>query len=212
MLGPQARGVDHVAVLGDVLGDRLDLLVRVAEVLQRPRHGLVDDLHGAAADQLLELDQGQVGLDAGGVAVHHQPDGVVADEAVGDVGDVVGDGDVVGELLVARLGAGDGVVDEPEQVTELRVGVAPEQLGRQAARDRALAGLHQQRSAQLVVVRGEAVDELRRHGNAVAREAVVAGVEIDGVVLAMADEADLVEPRLVVGRVEQPQNGGGCVR
>src|SRR5690349_18437487 len=75
VFGSQAGGVDHVAVLGDVLGDRLDLLVRVAEVLQRPRHGLVDDLHGAAADQLLELDQGQVGLDAGGVAVHHQPDG-----------------------------------------------------------------------------------------------------------------------------------------
>src|SRR6185312_14674436 len=75
VFGSQAGGVDYVAVLGDVLGDRLDLFVRVAEVLQRPRHGLVDDLHGAAADQLLELDQGQVGLDAGGVAVHHQPDG-----------------------------------------------------------------------------------------------------------------------------------------
>ena len=72
VFGAQAGGVDHVAVLGDVLGDRLDLLVLVAEVLQRPRHGLVDDLHGAAADQLLELDQGEVGLDTSGVTVHHE--------------------------------------------------------------------------------------------------------------------------------------------
>jgi hypothetical protein len=64
-----------VAVLGDVLDDRLDRLLGVAEVLQRPRHRLVDDLHRAAADQLLELDQREVGLDAGGVAVHHEADG-----------------------------------------------------------------------------------------------------------------------------------------
>jgi hypothetical protein len=62
-------------MLGDVLGDRLDLLGLVAEVLQGAGHRLVDDLHGATADQLLELDQRQVRLDAGGVAVHHQADG-----------------------------------------------------------------------------------------------------------------------------------------
>ena len=72
MLGPQARGVHNVTVLGDVLCDRLHLLVRVTEVLQRSRHGLVDHLHGAAADELLELDQGQIGLDASGVTVHHE--------------------------------------------------------------------------------------------------------------------------------------------
>ncbi len=75
VLGLQARRVDDVAVLGDVGDDRLDLLVLVAEALEGARDGAVDDLHRAAADELLELDQGEVGLDAGGVAVHHQADG-----------------------------------------------------------------------------------------------------------------------------------------
>ena len=75
MLGLQARSVDHVAVLGDVLDDRLDLLLLVAHLAQRARHRLVDDLHRAAADELLELHQREVGLDAGGVAVHHEADG-----------------------------------------------------------------------------------------------------------------------------------------
>ena len=47
---------------------------RVAEPLQRHRHRLVDDLHQPAADQLLVLDQRDVRLDAGGVAVHHEAD------------------------------------------------------------------------------------------------------------------------------------------
>ena len=75
VLGLQTGRVDHVAVLGDEGDDRLDLLLVVPEVLQRPRDGLVDDLHRAAADQLLELHQREVGLDAGGVAVHHEADG-----------------------------------------------------------------------------------------------------------------------------------------
>jgi hypothetical protein len=40
-----------------------------------PRDGVVDDLDHAAADELLVLDEGEVGLDAGGVAVHHEADG-----------------------------------------------------------------------------------------------------------------------------------------
>ncbi len=48
--------------------------VVVAEVLEREGHGLVDDLEVAAAGQLLELYQREVGLDAGGVAIHHQAD------------------------------------------------------------------------------------------------------------------------------------------
>ena len=62
-------------VLVDVLDDLLDLLRGVAQLLERHRHGLVDDLHQPAADQLLVLDQRDVRLDAGGVAVHHEADG-----------------------------------------------------------------------------------------------------------------------------------------
>ena len=43
----------------------------------------VDDLEVAAAGQFLELDQGEVRLDAGGVAIHDQADGVVADKTIG---------------------------------------------------------------------------------------------------------------------------------
>ena len=66
--------VHDVALVGDVLDDRLDHLLLVAQGAQRARDGAVDDLHRRAADQLLELHQREVGLQAGGVAVHHQTD------------------------------------------------------------------------------------------------------------------------------------------
>ena len=47
--------------------------------------GVVDDLDHAAADELLVLDEGEVGLDAGGVAVHHEADGAGGGED-GDLG------------------------------------------------------------------------------------------------------------------------------
>ncbi len=63
-------------VLVDVGDDGVDLRRRVAERgAGRPGHRLVDDRHGAAADQLLGLDQAEIGLDAGGVAVHQETDG-----------------------------------------------------------------------------------------------------------------------------------------
>ena len=68
------RPLDRL-VLVDVVDDLLDLRLRVAQLLQRHRHGLVDDLHHPAADQLLVLHQRDVGLDAGRVAVHHEADG-----------------------------------------------------------------------------------------------------------------------------------------
>ena len=46
--------------------------VGVAERLQRERHRAVDDRHLPAADELLELDQREVRLDAGRVAVHQE--------------------------------------------------------------------------------------------------------------------------------------------
>ena len=63
------------AVADGVGHDLGDLGLAVAERAQRLRHGLVDDLEVAAAGELLELHQREVGLDAGGVAVHHQADG-----------------------------------------------------------------------------------------------------------------------------------------
>ena len=43
--------------------------------MQRRLDALVGDLEVAAAGELLELDQREIGLDAGGVAIHQQPDG-----------------------------------------------------------------------------------------------------------------------------------------
>ncbi len=62
-------------VLVDVGDDLVDLRRGVAELAEGPGHRLVDDRHGAPAHQLLRLDQPEVGLDAGGVAVHQQADG-----------------------------------------------------------------------------------------------------------------------------------------
>ena len=75
VLGRQVRGADDRLVLVDVGDDLVDLVGRVAQPGERPGHRLVDDRHRAAADQLLGLDQAEVGLDAGGVAVHEQADG-----------------------------------------------------------------------------------------------------------------------------------------
>ena len=41
---------------------------------ERPRHGVVHDLHQAAADERLVLHERDVRLDAGRVAVHHEAD------------------------------------------------------------------------------------------------------------------------------------------
>jgi hypothetical protein len=75
VLGQQVGGADDRLVLVDVGHDVVDLTGAVPELLERPGHRLVDDRHRAPAHQLLELDEAEVGLDAGGVAVHHQADG-----------------------------------------------------------------------------------------------------------------------------------------
>ena len=66
----QSRRADDRAVLGHVGVDLVDLLLAVAERLQRKRHGAVDDRHLPAADELLELDKREVRLDARRVTVH----------------------------------------------------------------------------------------------------------------------------------------------
>ena len=54
--------------------DVRDLVVAVAERLQGFRHAAVDDLEVPAARELLEFHQREIGLDAGGVAIHQEPD------------------------------------------------------------------------------------------------------------------------------------------
>ena len=73
--GVDARRAVQGSVAHRVADDLLDLLFGVTQPGERQRHRAVDDLEIAAAGQGLELDQGEVGLDAGGVAVHHQADG-----------------------------------------------------------------------------------------------------------------------------------------
>ena len=69
-----------VAVRVDVIDDLRNLLRRIAELHQRLRNGVVDDFDDAAADQPLLLYQRKVGLDAGGVAIHHEADGAGGSE------------------------------------------------------------------------------------------------------------------------------------
>ena len=54
--------------------DLRDLALAIAERAQRCGDRAVDDLEVAAAGELLELHQREVGLDAGGVAIHDQAD------------------------------------------------------------------------------------------------------------------------------------------
>src|SRR5438270_719544 len=70
-----ARGGALRSSSSTAAGEGVGLRVGVAELEEGGGHGLVDDLDHAAADQLLVLDQGEVGLDAGGVAIHHEADG-----------------------------------------------------------------------------------------------------------------------------------------
>jgi len=130
LLGLHVGSADDRVPLVDVGDDLLDLARRVAELLERHRHGLVDDRDLPAADELLRLDEREVRLHARRVAVHHEADRVVADEAVGDVGDVVRNREVVGRLVIECLDGRDRVVVEAAQVLELGVGGALEERRR----------------------------------------------------------------------------------
>ena len=70
-----AGAVAQGAVADGVRHDLGHFAGAVAKGLQRRRNRLVDDLEIAAPGQLLELDQREVRLDPGGVAIHHQTDG-----------------------------------------------------------------------------------------------------------------------------------------
>ena len=87
------RAFDRLALV-DVGDDRVHLGGRVSELAQGGRHGLVDDLEEALAHELLVLDEGDVRLDAGGVAIHHERDGSGGGEQRGlRVADAVGLGE-----------------------------------------------------------------------------------------------------------------------
>ena len=86
----------------DVADDGVDLGVVVAELEERGGDGVVDDLDHAAADELLVLDEGEVGLDAGGVAIHHEADGAGGRED-GDLRVAVAVLLAVGESLVPAI-------------------------------------------------------------------------------------------------------------
>ena len=75
MLGLDAGRAFNGAGRVNVGDDGVHFFIVVAELEERRGHGVVDDLDHAAADQLLVLDEGQVGLNAGGVAIHHEADG-----------------------------------------------------------------------------------------------------------------------------------------
>ena len=64
---------DRIALV-DVLLDVFDLLRGIAQIEQSKWDRSVDDLEHPATGKLLVLDQRDVRLDAGGVAVHHEAD------------------------------------------------------------------------------------------------------------------------------------------
>src|SRR6185437_3240767 len=72
LLVVERRRVVESRMADGVARDRLDLLGGIAEGLQGFGHGAVDDAEIAAARELLELDEGEIGLDAGGVAIHDE--------------------------------------------------------------------------------------------------------------------------------------------
>ena len=116
----EAGRADDRAVLVEVRLDLLDLRLGVAERLQGERDGAVDDRHLPAADELLELDEREVGLDAGRVAVHQERDrpgrrehgglGVAVAVALAELDGLVPRAPRGGEqLAVAAVGLGDRV-------------------------------------------------------------------------------------------------------
>ena len=96
----------------DVGDDGVHGVLGVAELDEGAGDSVVDDLDHAAADELLVLDEGEIGLDAGGVAIHHEADGSGGGE----------DGDLrvsVAELLAVGEGSVPGVGGGGDEGVEL---------------------------------------------------------------------------------------------
>src|SRR4029079_10860620 len=90
VLWAQVRGALDRLVLVDVVEDLADLLRAIAELAEGRRDGLVDDLEEALADELLVLDESDVRLDPGRVAIHHEGDRAGGGED-GDLGVAIAD-------------------------------------------------------------------------------------------------------------------------
>src|SRR4029079_13005589 len=67
-------GAGERAAADGIVDDALDRGLVIAERGKTLRHHTVDDLEIAAAGELLEFDQREVRLDAGGIAVHDETD------------------------------------------------------------------------------------------------------------------------------------------
>ena len=78
-LGLEGRFVDAGGLLQAAVTDGVgfhfrDFVFAIAQRAECARNGLVDDLEVTATGELLELDEGEVGFDAGRVAVHDEAD------------------------------------------------------------------------------------------------------------------------------------------
>src|SRR6202012_5083115 len=89
----------------DVADDGVNLGVGVAQLEEGNRDRIVHDLDHAAADELLVLHQGEVRLDTGGVAVHHEADGAGGGKH-GDLGIAVAVAFAMGQRLIPAILAG----------------------------------------------------------------------------------------------------------
>ncbi len=69
------RGIVEAQGAHDVTENVVDLLGGVAEIHQGRAEGLVGDFEITPAREFLEFDEGKIGLDAGGIAIHQQADG-----------------------------------------------------------------------------------------------------------------------------------------
>ncbi len=75
MFAQQIRSTFDGVMFLDVLQNVLNLFFGITQALQGGSYRIVYQLDLAAANQLFVLDQGNVRLDTGGIAIHHEADG-----------------------------------------------------------------------------------------------------------------------------------------
>ena len=157
------RGCTLEGAVADGVGNDLaNLRRRVAKRLQRLRHRPVDDLEVPAAGQLLELHQGEVGLDAGGVAVHDEADGAGGRDhrRLGVAVSVL-----LAEFHRAVPGALRGLAERPVGqvgvIERHRANVEALEALALAAGGGAVVAHHPQHGVPVVVERGEGADARR---------------------------------------------------